>query len=214
MRRRDITVVWGLLLVVVGIMAMLWSLDVVAFDWGLILAAILAIGGVAFLTVYGRNRAHWWAVIPGFSLLAFAVVIGLESSASRGVRAWNGAVFLGTIGLGFWVVYIGRREFWWAVIPGGALFTLALVAGLAQTRPGMEVGGAFFLGIGLTFGLLYVLTLQRRMVWALIPAAVCFLFGLLLVLAAVAALSYVWPALLVLAGLAVLLRGSLRRASR
>jgi hypothetical protein len=214
MRRRDITVVGGLLLVIVGTLAMLWSLDAVALDWELLVGAILAVGGLAFLMVYGRNRAHWWAVIPGFSLLAFAVVIGLESSASRAVRAWNGAVFLGTIGLGFWVVYIGRREFWWAVIPGGTLFTLALVAGLAQTRPGMEVGGAFFLGIGLTFGLLYMLNLRRRMAWALIPAAVCFLFGLLLVLAAVAALEYVWPALLVLAGLAVLLRGFLRPSSR
>ena len=38
-------------------------------------------------------------------------------------------MFLGTIGLSFWVIYLTRRDFWWAVIPGGALMTLALVAG-------------------------------------------------------------------------------------
>ena len=33
--------------------------------------------------------------------------------------AWGGALFLGSIGLAFWVIYFVRRDFWWAVIPGG-----------------------------------------------------------------------------------------------
>jgi hypothetical protein len=100
------------------------------------------------------------------------------------------------------------------VIPGGSLLTLALAAGLAEFRPRMEVRGIFFLGIGLAFGLLYLLTLQQRMIWALITTAVCFLLGLLLVLTSVAAFRYVWPALLILAGLSALLTGVLRRRTR
>jgi len=85
----------------------------------------------------------------------------------------GGVLFLAAIGLAFWVIYFTKRELWWAVIPGGAMFTLALVAGLESVFEGAEMGGVFFLGLGLTFVLLYfVPTPQGRMKWALIPAAV------------------------------------------
>lgn len=97
---------------------------------------------------------------------------------------------------------IRRFKNWWAIIPGGVMLTLALIAGLASVLEGIETGGVFFLGLGLTFGLLsFVPTPQGRMKWALIPAAVLLVMGLLLGAAASPFLNYLWPVALILLGL-------------
>jgi hypothetical protein len=153
------------------------------------------------------DRAHWWALIPGFTLLGLAALIGLEWLFPTVGDAVGGAVFLGGVGLSFWAVYLVRREHWWAVIPGGVMFTLALVAALSPVAEGPAGGGVFFLGLGLTFGLLSVVpTPQGRLKWALIPAAVMLVMGVLLIAAATPLLVYLGPAALVLVGLILLFR--------
>jgi hypothetical protein len=98
-------------------------------------------------------------------------------------------------------------ENWWAVIPGGVLLTLAIVAGLSENLEGIETGGVFFLGLGLTFALLALLpTGDGKLTWALIPAVVLFLMGLLITAAAAEFINYVWPAALILGGLYLLYR--------
>jgi hypothetical protein len=87
------------------------------------------------------------------------------------------------------------------------LATVALIAGLGEAAPGMELGGLFFLGIGLTFALVGVLpNTGTNMRWAFIPAGIMIVFGLLITAASVNLINYIWPALLILAGLFLLLR--------
>ena len=117
------------------------------------------------------------------------------------------AIFLGGIGLAFWVIYFLKREFWWAVIPGGVLFTVALIAALSSVFEGDETGGILFLGLGLTFGLLYFLpTPHGRMKWAIFPAAVLLVMGLLFTVAAIGAFQYLGALALILVGLFLLYR--------
>ena len=163
----------------------------------LIWLTLFGLGGLVFLWVFISNNENWWAIIPGFTLLGLAALIGFGDR----MGALGGALFLGAIGLSFWVIYILKRDFWWAIIPGGTLFTLALVAGLSEWLPGLEVGGIFFLGLAATFGLLYLIrTPEGRMKWALIPAGVLGIMGLCIIAAAGNLIGWIWPAALILGG--------------
>lgn len=53
-----------------------------------------------------------------------------------------GPAFLGSIGVGFALVYLADRSHWWAIIPGGVLGTLAAVAAIDEVGYGdIETGG-------------------------------------------------------------------------
>jgi hypothetical protein len=212
MKRFDYRLILGLFLIGIGLLILLQNLNVLGFLWDSIWALLFALGGAAFLVVFMHHSNNWWAAIPGFVLLGLGALIGLDALFPRLEDAVGGAIFLGSISLGFWVVYLRRREQWWAIIPGGVLLTLALVAGLSNVLPGVEVGGIFFLGLAATFGLLYVLPMpQGRMRWAIIPAAVLLGIGIIITVVSSPILLYVWPAALVLVGLWLLYWGLRRR---
>lgn len=209
MRWLDARVILGVLLLLAGVLLLLANLGYLVVGlqilWGLLFAA----GGLAFLAVYLDDRSRWWALIPAFVLLSLGLLIGVESVAPAVARVFGGTIFLGGIGLGFVAVYLTRRDFWWAIIPAGVLITLAVVAAIGQTGAGQVTGAIFFLGLGLTFALLYLLpTPGGRQMWALIPAAVLLAMGLLVAVAATDVLGYLFPALLILAGVYLLYRAT------
>jgi len=207
MKRFDVRAIGGVLLIIVGILLLLQNLRVLEVVVALVWAVIFAAGGAIFLYMFLTNRRHWWAVIPGFTLLGLAALIALDQLLPEIGDVLGGALFLGAIGLAFWVIYFLKREYWWAVIPGGVLFTLALIAGLSPVYEGPAMGGVFFVGLGLTFGLLYfVPTPHGRMKWALIPATVLVVMGVLTTAAATEGLGYLGGAVLILVGLYLLLR--------
>jgi hypothetical protein len=210
MKRFDWRVLVGILLVVVGGLLLLQTFNIFRFVWEVVWAVLFLAGGAVFLVVYLGREQDWWAVIPGMALLGIGALIGL--SVLGLADEIGGAIFLGALSLAFWLVYLRRREHWWAVIPGGVLATLAVVAGLEQVIPWAETGGIFFMGLALTFGLVYLLpTPQGQMTWALIPAAVLFVVGLIVVLATSSVVQYLWPLALILVGGYLVLR-ALRRA--
>ena len=207
MKRFDVRTVGAILLIVVGILLLLQNLGILGGVVALIWSLIFGVGGLIFLYMFLTDRTQWWAIIPGFALLGLAALITLDQFLPRVGDALGGTIFLGGIGLAFWVIYFLNREHWWAVIPGGVMFTVALIAGLSSIFEGAEMGGVLFLGLGLTFGLLSLLpTPQGRMKWALIPAAVLLVMGLLITAATTEILEYLWPAALILVGLYLLFR--------
>ena len=204
---RTINTVGAILLIGVGILLLLQNFGILGGVVALIWSLIFAAGGLIFLYMFLTNRTQWWAIIPGFTLLGLAALIALDQFLPRIGDALGGTIFLGGIGLAFWVIYFLNREHWWAVIPGGVMFTVALIAGLDAAFEGAETGGVLFLGLGLTFGLLSFLpTPQGRMKWALIPAAVLLVMGLLITAATTGILAYLWPSALIVAGLYLLFR--------
>ncbi len=211
MKRFDAGVLIGFVLVGAGALLLLQSLSVITFAWDTIWGFLFAVGGLAFLWAYASNRQRWWALIPGFVLLGLGGLLGLQAIAPRLAEGWGGAIFLAGISAGFWAIFAVRREFWWAVIPAGVLLTLAAVAGFSQVFSGAGTGGLFFLGLGATFGLVYLLpTPEGRMKWALIPAAVLIVFGALLAASEAQVIRYVGPAVLLVAGIYLVFR-ALRR---
>ena len=206
-------VFWGLILVLGGILLLLQQLGVVEGSEVFWMAAC-AVAGVLFLIALIANREAWWAVIPGFSLIAVALGVALETFSSAPGEI-VGAVILGGIGLSFLVVYLIQRMHWWAIIPGGVLITLAVVSALEGAEAGSVSGAIFFAGLGLTFILVALLPNKTgRMVWAWIPGGI--LLGIaLLVLAGIEDLmKYIWPSVLIAAGLFFVLRALIKNKEK
>jgi hypothetical protein len=165
----------GILLIAVGVLFLLQALGVVSGIGPTVWTLLFLFGGLAFLWVYITNREQWWAVIPGCTLLGIAGTIALSNVGS----AWAGALVPAAIGVGFWVIYLTRRDFWWAIIPGGVLVTVGVMASLADTVPDQITVAILFLGLALTFVLVYLTpTPAGRMKWAWIPAVVLGVLGL------------------------------------
>src|SRR5690554_4137034 len=78
--------------------------------------------GLPFLYVYLRNREHWWALIPAYTMASIGVLI-LLGSWLRGELV---AAYINyAIALPFLYVYLRNPEHWWARIPGGIMATIA-----------------------------------------------------------------------------------------
>jgi hypothetical protein len=208
MRSIDARVVGGVLLVGFGILFFLQSLGLLqplgfGFLWGVAFAA----AGLIFLYVFLRDREQWWAIFPAMPMLAVASLILLDAIAPAAADVIGGSLFLGLVSLGFWMVYFVRRDFWWAIIPGGAIATLAVIALLANFIPAVESTALLLLGVGLTFLLLYFLPPERgRQPWAIIPG------GILIIVAALTGIAFgtmariFWPIVFIAGGLFLLLR--------
>ena len=199
MEKQAARIIFAISLIALGGVILLDNLNLLPFDLNsstIFWAAAFAVGGLAFLAAFISNpREVWWAAIPGFTLLGLAGVIGMPSMWSE----WAGGLFLGMIGLSFLMIYFIRRDFWWAIIPGGVLATLAVVALTSSgVDEGTASGGLFFLGLAATFLVVYFLpTPEGRMQWALWPAGILGIIGMIVLAGAGGLASYVFPLFLV-----------------
>jgi hypothetical protein len=197
-------IVWGVLLIAGGLIFLLQNLQIITFG-ELIWALLFAFGGFIFLSVYAGNRAHWWALIPGFLLLGIAANMAMGRLAPQLSGTVGGGIFLGSLSLAFWGIYLTDRENWWAVIPGGVLLTLAVVSSISDTF--LNTGAIFFLGLAATFGILAVLpTPQGTMRWALIPAGILLLIAIGIFAAVGEFINLILPLALIVVGVILLIR--------
>jgi hypothetical protein len=205
MRRIDPRPVWGVVLIVGGVVLLLLNTGVVTFaEW--VWAGIFSVAGGVFLAYFLYNRQQWWALFPASALLGIGVVLGLTALGGDYVQ-WGGSAFLALLGAGFAAVYLDRRERWWAIVPAGTLFTLALVAAVGPTGQAQLAGGLFFYGVALTFVAVYLVPApQGRRQWALFPAAACLLLGTLALGTLGPAAGYVWALALIAVGAYLLYR--------
>lgn len=201
MDKQSTRILVAVFLILMGVVALLDNLNVLAFgiynvQWFWLM--VFGLGGVLFLAAFVSNmRDTWWAAIPGFTLLGLAGLIGLPVLQGP----LGGGFFLGMIGLSFWVIYFTHRDFWWAIIPGGVLLTLALVAGVSESNNGFDMGGFFFLGLALTFLAVYLIpTTAGRMYWAIWPAAVLGIMGALMTVGSSGLARFTWPVVLIVLG--------------
>lgn len=199
-----LSIITGILLVAAGVIFLLGNLEIIIVDWEVIIGPVFGIAGLVFLVVFMLNTDNWWALLPAFVLIAIGIIIFMDNTMPAAIDLWSGAVFLGLLGLSFLLIYIFHREHWWAIIPSGVLLTLAGVTLVSETD---YVGGLFFLGMALTFGLIYFLPKPSgKSRWALYPAAILLAVGVLVTLGEANVLNYVWPLALLIAGGYVLYR--------
>lgn len=189
------TQTWGWILVALGVLFLLQNmgLQIAGWIWGSIFLA----AGAGFIWYYQQNHSQWWPLIPGFALLGLGTLILFEPILGSNL---GGGIFLAAMGLGFAAVYFVRPDNWWALIPGGTLLTLGVVAGSgAQDNAG---GVLFFLGLAITFGVVFLVG-QR---WAVFPALACLALTLVTATALQGLAAYIFPLALLAVGVYLLMR--------
>lgn len=205
---------WGLLLIAAGIFFLLQNMGFFVSISALLAMALFALGGLAFLVVFlTQLHERWWAAIPGCTLLGLATTIFLDNYAPNLLAPFAGSAFLGSIGVGFALVYLANRALWWAIIPAGVMVTLGTVAGFDRFDDGgMESGGLFFMGLGLTFLLVALLPHrgEERLTWAFIPATVLLILGVFIGTGFENYLNLFWPVILILVGIVWVMRNAVR----
>ncbi len=207
------TALWALLVIILGAGALaynLGALDAYKLITAYVVAALLAVMGLAFLLALLFQRQQWYYVIPGFSFLSLGGIVYLSTLGT--VRPeWLGALFLGGIALGFLVVFIeNRRERWWALLQAETIVMIALMGmGLGIPEDATRlVGALLFGGFAASFFLVWLLSVERgRFVWALILSGVLAIFAANTFLAGQnSVLLFIWPSLLLLIGVFLLVR--------
>ncbi len=197
---------WGVIFIVGGVLFLLQSLGVMKGEnlfWGLVFAVV----GVLFLYAFWVNRLQWWYLVPGMLFLGIGASLLASTIFAENVsNALEGIFVLGGLGIGFGLVYLVSPGNWWAIIPSGVMISLVVVSVLDEIYPSKDTGGVFLIGLGLTFAVLAILP-RLRMTWAYIPAVVLIVVGFIPLVGQFSIANYVWPILLILAGLFVLVRG-------
>ncbi|HEY70414.1 MAG TPA: hypothetical protein G4O08_07520 [Anaerolineae bacterium] len=212
MKKYWLRAVGGILLIAAGIFQLLDWFNIIpdnilSYIWLLLFLA----SGVVFVVAYITDRRHWWALIPGFTLIGLGMTISSSLLFADAVGDLGGSLFLGSMALGFWLIFALHRKHWWSGIPAGVLTTLAVVAGTEELTRGLDGGTVFFLGLGLTFLLLYIVpTTRGRMTWPLIPAIILIVMGVLIGTNYVVALNYIGAAALIGVGVYLLVRSLMR----
>ena len=217
--KRMLPTILGAILILGGLLLLFGNLglfEVGAFLWAILLAG----AGVFFVLLYFQDRRQWWAWIPGTTLLSVGLLLALEGLMPGDTGELGGVIVTGGIGLGFLIVYLTTRQNWWAIIPGGALLSIAAMLFIQEILPfgNEEMGlGVFFFGLGLTFlGLSRVQTEKGPMKWPLIPGGILLGIGILVILFGSAAdlFPYIGALALIAVGVIILWRALRHRDQR
>jgi hypothetical protein len=200
MNRTPAYMVGALMLIALGVVMLLMTLGVVHTGADIVFGILFIAGGLVFLAVFASSRRlNWWAIIPGLVLAAIGILILFGDSLGE----WGGALIVGAIALAFLIIYLNNRAFWWAITPAGILASVALLTGVQ----GDSFVGLMFLGFALTFLAVYfVPTPAGRMRWAIWPAGVMLIIGVIISLETASVLNWVWAAALILGGIFLIYR--------
>jgi hypothetical protein len=108
MKSNSWRIIFGLLLLVFGVLALLQSFNIIQTSsslFALVPATIFLLGGLAFLNVLSTDRRQWWAVIPGVILASIGLLILVSTLFPSLGGILGGLIVLGGIGAAFWAVY-------------------------------------------------------------------------------------------------------------
>jgi hypothetical protein len=194
----------GGVLVLFGTLALLHSFVVVDYEgiwWGTFFGLIFGVTGAGFMMVLFQNRTtNWWAVIPGMTLIGLGALMVLAVLNVKPDELLP-AILMGCIGASFWIVYLLDRARWWAIIPGGAVLSIAIMLLFAQNGSWPAV--ILFGGLAMSFGLVAITARppERSRAWAWYPAVALVVLATIVVITAGPLPGIIWPIVLIGAGL-------------
>ncbi len=203
MRSSRAPLVWGILLIAGGLLFLAQTLGVLGEFSNPVWAGVLAVGALACFVAYASRRSAWWFLIPGFVLGGLAATALLDLAGVPDPIA--GSIFLWSVAAAFWAVFLADMRNWWAIIPAGVMTTIGSLPLLSERLAGTATGAAFFLGLSITFGILFLLRGRygRRTAWAIFPALGCLAMAILL--GVLGPFELAWPVVfLILPGLYLL----------
>jgi hypothetical protein len=180
------SIIWAAVLILAGAFLLAQNFGLMgelgAPIWSVGLAAL----GLLFLLNFITDREQWWSLIPGCVLLGVSAVIYM-SAVLDVPGEWAGSLMVFSIGLPFLLIYAaqasrGRKEYWWALIPGGILTFTAIAIAATSRLPGEVIGTLIMWGVALPFLGIYLANRQKNR-WALIPGGIMLAIGVMPALA-------------------------------
>jgi hypothetical protein len=172
---------------------------------------LFGIPALMFLLVFILDRRQWWSLIPSFSLLGLTWVL-LNELNHFSTSLTSIAIFLFSVGLSFWLIYLIKR-WWWALLPGGVLTVLALVPILIDYNfDGTIIGSIFCIGLSMVFLLIRLANRSNpEFRWTWWPISIFAGLGLVLLLLGTTSIAqYMIPIVLMIIGGGLLLRNYLK----
>lgn len=140
---------WGLLITGYALLAIAALILLVVLDLlreGAVAVFVLVVIAIPFLTVFFRKRENWWALIPGYILLAVALMILLQELRILDEEL-TAPYVLFSVAIPFYVVFLRDMRQWWFLIPAGVL-TIVGLSLLAATDVGAYVVPALLVVAG------------------------------------------------------------------
>ena len=208
MKIRTHRLAWAVFFLFAGAFLLLNNLKVFREFGDGIWGGLFAVVGLGFLIWFLIDRQRTWRAIAGFPLLTIGVLLLLDW---RGINlgVWQAALVMFGVALGFWAVLLSGDDTWWALIPAGVLTLMGVLIGFQARLSEAAWLALFFLGLGVVFGLLYLLRLgQQDTAWAGVPAAAFLLIGVVTLVGAsnvTGLIAQWWPILLLVAGVVMLI---------
>lgn len=185
---RKQSLVWGGLLIVFGAMSLVESLfDPTPWLW----VAVLAASGLGVLAVYLSDRSEWGFLITTYALWAVAILVTL-ALLDIVPGAFIAIYVLVAIALPFLVVYLRDRNNWWALIPCYVLLAISAMLLLTEWNILPDAFIATFVLAAIALPFLGVFLLNHINWWALIPAYVLLVIGIMVALLDLNVLDDLW----------------------
>ncbi len=178
MNKQKNSLLVGGFLIALGTLFLLDNLDVIYLR-DKILVAVIFLGSGGYLFFRHLQNRQMGTLI----LAAIAMFVGLTILIDE-TRLVNddmiGTLFLWGVGALFAYGYFRNRQKWGLLLTAGILFTLGLIVLIEAVRFFDDdlAGGTFFLGLGLSFGLLYLIRNEKnKLDWAKVPAIILIIFA-------------------------------------
>jgi hypothetical protein len=153
--------------------------------------AMLALSGLGVFAVYLTDRSEWGFLVTTYSLWAVAILIAL-AVLDIVPGAFIAIYVLVAIALPFLVVYLRNREHWWALIPAYVLLAIGAMLLLTEWNILPDAFVATFVLTAIALPFLAVFLRDRANWWALIPAYVLLVVGIMVPLLDYNILTDLW----------------------
>lgn len=208
----------GIFFIILGTLLLADSLGYIWLNGELTVSAVFASAGIVLLISHLFFKSGAWALILGSVSLFVGSAIYIERThilPNEGI----GMVLFILAGLVFLSALKGGKKNWWALIPGGGCMILAgnILLEILLWRAERYHGVIFFGGIGLIFGIIYLLKDKTyKLGWAKYPSLIGFGFAAMIMLTVDFRddfSRFIFPALLIIIG-AILISSSALSAGK
>jgi hypothetical protein len=195
-------VVWGGLLILLGVMSLVETFTSLG-PW--VWVTVLTVAGLGVYGVYAQERSEKWMLIVSYVLLAVAglvMLITLNVLRDEAVATY----VLTVIAIPFLVAFLqSDRTKWGMLIPPYILIAVGVMVGLIGlgTLDDLLIPAYVLIAIAIPFFVVYARDTKKW--WPLIPGGITALVGLSFLIAE-AAVQFVVPVVLIIAGIWVLYR--------
>ena len=177
----------GFLLVAFGSISIINNFNFIKFNIEYFWEVGLLTIGIAFLLYHFKSTQNNACLITGVILILIALMISMQSTINLNNKL-TGAMVLWIISSIFIFIHFRKNKNWWAIIPGGIFFILAVIMSIQNFQLLSDKYFKFilFFGISLIFWYLFFTNKDdNKFKWTKPTAAISLIIALLIFIATI-----------------------------